>query len=216
MKVGTDGVLLGAWADTTGRRSILDIGTGTGLIALMLAQRSDAKVDAIEIDPEAAGQATENVQDSPWSERVNVIQTSLQDFVIKAEKKYDMIACNPPFFKNSLKARTYARTVARHNDSLDLKELIYAAKVLLNADGHLNVILPSEMETAFIYMGEEVKLFPGRITRVRPHPSKDFKRVLIELSFSNQENLVNEICIETGMRHQHSHEYIELTEGFYL
>lgn len=145
MKVGTDAVLLGAWADTSFCRNILDIGTGTGIIALMLAQRSQATVEAIDIDKEACVQATENAAASPYTERIKVVHASCADFAASnQQKRYDLIVSNPPYFINSLKCPDNKRTVARHTDTLLLSDLIREAQTLLSPSGRIALVLPYE------------------------------------------------------------------------
>jgi tRNA1Val (adenine37-N6)-methyltransferase len=216
MKVGTDGVLLGAWSRVQECSRILDVGTGTGLIALMMAQRTKASIDAIEIDPEAAKQACENVIESPWNERINVMCTSLQDFYQASAKKYDLVVCNPPYFKDSLKAGTPSRSIARHSDQLELTELVSCSKILLNTQGRLSVILPADKEPEMISIAKDYDLFPSKILRVRPIPGKEHKRVLMEFSFLRTELQESEMNLETGLRHQYSPEYITLTLEYYL
>jgi len=216
MKVGTDGVLLGAWTNVTECENILDIGTGTGLIALMLAQRAEAQIDTIEIDSEAAKQAEENIAESPWSKRIRVFCSSFQDFYPGRLSRYDLIVCNPPFFNNSLKANTQPRSLARHNDSLSLKELISGSKSILKPFGKLSIITPAENEKLAVSLAEENSLYPMRILRIRPIPGREFKRVLMDFSFSLPTINESEICIETGIRHQYSKEYIDLTREYYL
>ncbi len=216
MKVGTDGVLLGAWADITGCRRILDVGTGTGLISLMLAQRTEAFIDAIEIDPEAAEQATQNVADSPWPDKINVICSSFQNFYNKPLSKYDLVVCNPPFFSNSLKAKSLTRTLAKHNDTLELGELLKGTINLLNSSGHLSIILPAESEHGMIALSKKNHLFLAKILRIRPIPGKSFKRILMDFSLSDQGLIEREMNIETGPRHQYSKEYLDLTRDYYL
>ncbi len=155
MKVGTDGVLLGAWADCDNAKRILDIGTGTGLIALMMAQRSQAQIDAIEIDEHASEQAIENVNRSPWASRVNVINKSLQDYSKVENKAYDLIVSNPPYFQNSMFAPDKKRTDARHNSNLELEDLLKGAKKLLSNDGKLSIILPYLEGNMFILKASE-------------------------------------------------------------
>lgn len=215
MKVGTDGVLLGAWIPVSGAQRILDIGTGTGLLALMLAQRCDAEIDAIEIDDEAASQASENVLESEWSGRIKVIQTSFQDYCRISEVKYDLLVCNPPFFSKSLKAKTESRSLARHNDQLSPYALISGAIKLLNPNGHLCLILPAGDESLFISLAKEHGLFPSKILRIRPDSGKPFKRILIDFIFSECLPQEAEMTIETGQRHNYSEEYINLTRDFY-
>jgi tRNA1Val (adenine37-N6)-methyltransferase len=216
MKVGTDGVLLGSWVNVEGCLKILDVGTGTGLLALMLAQRSAASIDAIEIDSEAAKQAAGNAAESPWAGRVKVIHTSFQDFCNDASPRYDLIVCNPPFFSDSLKAKTHSRRLARHSDQLELEELISGTQKLLIPRGRLCVILPADKESEMIKISKEYHLFPGKILRIRPVPGKEFRRVLIDFSFTYQAISETEMVIEIGPRHHYSREYIDLTREYYL
>ncbi len=148
MKVGTDGVLLGAWTsvpDPGGR--VLDVGTGTGLIALMIAQRTkDVWVDALEIDPLSAGQAKENFQDSPWKDRLNCIHSSFQDYAIQNNDRYDLIICNPPFFSGSMKTDSKEKNLARHDDSLSLGEIFRGSVPLMKETTILCLILPVQKE----------------------------------------------------------------------
>lgn len=216
MKVGTDSVILGAWTTIAGSETILDVGTGTGLLALMLAQRSIALIDAVEIDPDAAIQAKENVSISPWKSRINVVNSSFQDFCVTTSARYDLIVCNPPFFSHSLKAKNESRTLARHNDSLSFRELISGSERILKPIGRLSVIIPNEDEENFIKLAEEHLLYPHKKLKIRPLPGKDYKRVILEFGYGKKECLTQEICIETGERHKYSSEYIDLTKDFYL
>ena len=142
MKVGIDGVLLGAWADVTSAKSILDVGTGSGLIALMLAQRSNAGITAIDIEPNAVLQAEENVGLSPWKDRVKVLEVSLQDFSVPEDEKFDLIVSNPPYFVNSLKNPDAVRLSARHVTDLTHDVLLVKSLQLLKKTGRICLILP--------------------------------------------------------------------------
>jgi tRNA1Val (adenine37-N6)-methyltransferase len=216
MKVGTDGVLLGAWASVPRNGRVLDIGTGTGLLALMIAQRSVALIEAIEINPDAAKQASENIAESPWADRIKIICISFQEFCKLTLTKYDHIVCNPPFFSNSLKAKTHSRSLARHNDQLELNDLVSGVRDLLSPTGHFCVILPAEKESEISELTKVYNLLPSRILRIRPVPGKDFKRVLMDFTFSPLQLSEAEMTIESGARHQYSREYIDLTREFYL
>lgn len=217
MKVGTDAVLLGAWADTSFCRNILDIGTGTGIIALMLAQRSQATVEAIDIDKEACVQATENAAASPYTERIKVVHASCADFAASnQQKRYDLIVSNPPYFINSLKCPDNKRTVARHTDTLLLSDLIREAQTLLSPCGQIALVLPYERLEEVKALASANHLYICRQTDVIPTPGAAPKRLLVELS-TTEENIKNRdtLTIEEA-RHQYTPEYIALTKEFYL
>ncbi len=215
MKVGTDGVLLGAWVAINNAEHILDIGTGTGLIALMLAQRSAAQIDAIEIDADAANQAKENVQLSQWKERICVYKTSLQDYWPEA-KSYDLIVTNPPYFSNSLPAPDPGRNIARHNYQLSLHELLEGVRRLLKKNGRLGIILPVEVFNTFVEKAVEIQLFPLHKTLIKPSPHKSAIRIMAEFSYIEKEISTSDLFIEKYGRHRYSEEYIDLTRDFYL
>ena len=214
MKVGTDGVLLGAWTDVNHSRRLLDIGTGTGLIALMLAQRCpQAFITAIDIDVEAVGQAYENVQSSPWADRVEV---SLQDIcTFSAQQGFDTIVSNPPYFIDSLKCPDDQRNTARHTDTLDAKRLLNSVSRLLSDDGHFSIILPAEQTDMLIQTACEQELYPSRQTTIITRPGLPPKRVLIEFQKTKKAFQTDELVIELE-RHVYSEGYIALTKEFYL
>ncbi|HPF50006.1 MAG TPA: methyltransferase [Draconibacterium sp.] len=215
MKVGVDGVLLGAWADVSGAERILDVGAGTGLIALMLAQRSKARITAIEIETLAAKEAQENLNDSPWLDRVEVLHSSFQEYAKSTTDKFDLIVSNPPYFSRASKAASDERTLARHNDSLRFEELIFYSSGLLNEKGSLAIIIPSE---AFEELNKNAithKLCLKRITQIRPKPSKKVNRALAQWSVIEQQAKIQELCIyEEGG--SFTRDYIDLTRDFYL
>lgn len=217
MKVGTDAVLLGAWADTSFCRNILDIGTGTGIIALMLAQRSQATVEAIDIDKEACVQATENAAASPYTERIKVVHASCADFAASnQQKRYDLIVSNPPYFINSLKCPDNKRTVARHTDTLLLSDLIRKAQTLLSPSGRIALVLPYERQEEVKALASANHLYICRQTDVIPIHGAAPKRLLVELS-ATKENIKNrDALIIEEARHQYTPEYIALTKEFYL
>lgn len=217
MKVGTDGVLLGAWTPLINNPyNILDIGTGTGLIALMLAQRSNAEqIDAIEIDDNAYEQATENFENSPWNDRLYCYHAGLDEFVEEVEEEFDLIVSNPPFYKDEYKSDNEQRDIARFEDSLPFEELIEAADFFLSENGIFALIVPFKEEQVIIDLCLEKKLFPLKITRVKGTPTSEIKRSLLAFSRIEQPALVDELTIEIS-RHQYTPEYIELTKEFYL
>lgn len=214
MKVGTDGVLLGAWADVSSAHSILDIGTGTGLIALMVAQRSGAFVTALEMDVEASKQALENVERSPWNEKIKVVNLSLQEY--DSLMKYDHIISNPPYFNQSLKSPKEGRTTARHTDTLSYDDLLKGVVRLLDEQGIFSVILPFSEKERFVTLAEQYNLYPARITEVLPTPISTPKRFMAEFSFQQVECQQTSLIIESAGRHQYSDDYKQLTEQFYL
>jgi tRNA1Val (adenine37-N6)-methyltransferase len=198
MKVGTDGLLLGAWAQ--GGSSVLDIGTGTGLIALMMAQRfPEAHVDAIDIDADAASQAEDNARRSPFADRVAVRCVSLQEYV--AEMEYDSIVCNPPFFAQSLQSPDSKRTLARHSIALPFDDLFRHARRLMSEDGVLSIVVPSDalsqIETAAVMNN----LFLVRRCLVRTTRKKPARRLLLSFSqkpspFHDEEGVIQEVVNE--------------------
>lgn len=216
MKVGTDGVLLGAWVDSENVKSILDIGTGTGLIALMLAQRSNAIIEAIEIDESASIQAKENIAKSDWKESIQVLNIPFQKFYKSTNKTYDVIVSNPPYFQNSLFAPDKKRTDARHNSNLELEELLDGSIKLLNEEGKFSLILPYIEGTMFILKASEKGLFCTRQTKVLPRPGREPKRLLLEFMKTKKPLIEQEIIIELNKRHEYSEAYKNLTKDFYL
>ncbi len=214
MKVGTDGVLLGAWADIENASTILDIGTGTGLIALMAAQRNpEAVIDAIEIIPGACRQAQENIDNSPWANRITLYNLSIFDFY--TEKTYDRIVCNPPFFIGSTPAPNADRTTARHCNHFSHTELLKAVSNLLSENGKFCLILPPTEALLLIDHAKENGFSVERITQVLPNPGKAPKRYLITVGKQAIETKTNILVLELK-RHQLSEECIRLTKEFYL
>jgi len=175
MKVGTDGVLLGAWAN--GGRRILDIGTGSGVIALFMAQRyRNAVITAIDIDSAACSQAEDNVRMSVFNGRINVVESSLQHFEYG---KYDAIVCNPPFYADSLKSDDRRRTLARHTDTLSFHDLFSCAAKLLADDGEFSVVIPAAVRSTFDMEAAFSNLFTSRVCALRTVPHKPVSRLLL-------------------------------------
>ena len=219
MKVGTDGVLLGAWALVDHKPfAILDIGAGTGLIALMLAQRCDAEeIEAIEIDADAHAQCVDNFENSPWKERLFCFHSSLDGFMDELEDEaYDLIVSNPPYHIENYFSGDDKRDTARFTESLPFEDLCEAVSVLLSEDGIFCTIIPFSAEQNFTALAAENGLFPIKITRVKGTPTTKIKRSLLAFGRSQIENVpVDELVIETA-RHEYTPEYIALTKDFYL
>lgn len=218
MKVGTDGVLLGAWVPLENHPvSILDIGTGTGIIALMLAQRSSAEqIDALEIDEDAYEQAVDNFENSPWSERLFCFHAGLDEFVAEPEEEYDLIIANPPFHTENYFSGDEKRNQARFTESLPFEDLVEAADLLLSENGIFAVIIPFSSEEKFVALALDFDLYRYKITRVKGMPGTDTKRSLLAFSRNITEHFVmDELVIETS-RHQYTEQYIALTRDFYL
>ena len=213
MKVGTDGVLLGAWANCNAANDILDIGTGSGLIALMLAQRSKAKIDALDIDEDACKQAEYNIRNSKFSDRINIIQADFKNFDIA--KQYDLIVSNPPYFSNSLQAPDKQRNLARHNDALSFEDLIRKSTTLLTETGKIALILPFDTENTIQICAENNGLFLCRKTFVCPKQDTPPKRILLEYSKTKTQAEISQLYLEIE-RHVYSDEFRKLTEAFYL
>lgn len=217
MKIGTDGVLLGAWVSIANNPfSILDIGAGTGIIALQLAQRSHAEmIDALEIDDSAYEQCVDNFENSPWGDRLFCYHASLAEFVQEIDDKYDLIVSNPPFYSEDYKTTNESRDAARFNDSLPFSQLIKSASHLLSETGVFAVVIPRKEEESFKYAAKEVQLFPQRICRVRGNETSEEKRSLIEFSFKKATPKIETLTIETS-RHNYTDDYKSLVAEFYL
>ena len=217
MKIGTDGVLLGAWASTKNNPfAVLDIGAGTGIVALMLAQRSHAEViDAIEIDDNAYEQCVDNFETSPWGDRLFCYHAGLDEFVDEVEDTYDLIVSNPPFYAGDYKTENLQRDKARFQDALPFNHLIESVSKLLEPKGVFAVIIPYKEKENFINMALNYKLHPNKILDVKGTPTSGFKRSLLEFSFSESEIQTNTLTIEIE-RHKYTKDYIALTKDFYL
>ena len=218
MKIGTDAVLLGAWCPIDNNPfSVLDIGAGTGILSLMLAQRSNAEqIDSIEIDEEAYEQCVENFENSTWSDRLFCFHAGLDEFVDEPEDEYDIIISNPPFYSEDYKTDSSQRDLARFQDALPFEDLIEATDLLLSENGIFAVIIPYKEEERFIDLCAEVELFPVKVTRIKGSHTTPIVRSLLafkryELSVLTADELVIEIS-----RHEYTDDYINLTKDFYL
>ena len=214
MKVGTDGVLLGAWARVSEAKKILDVGTGTGLIALMLAQRNPtAMIDAVEIDASAYKQAERNVQESKFHERVSVIFNDFSAF--SPNQKYDCIVSNPPYFEENKRMQNSERKTARQQNNLTFHQLCKKASDLLEKNGHLCLILPFSSLDNIREVAKIFGLFCNKICFVKGHNNSPVIRVLLEFSFEEGTTITENLTIEKD-RHVYTEEYIALTKAFYL
>jgi tRNA1Val (adenine37-N6)-methyltransferase len=218
MKVGTDGILLGAWSELEGAQRILDIGAGSGLLSLMAAQRNaSALIEAVEIDEPSAQQAAENFQKSKWSARLSILNTDARDFARREESRaaYDVILCNPPFFRAGSKSPDPARGGARHQTGLSCDALLEGVSRMLTSQGRLNVIFPAADSEVWIAAGAAAGLSPKRITRVRPLPGVNFKRVLVEFRLTPQVCHEDQLTIELT-KHRYTPEFRALTREYYV
>lgn len=227
MKVCTDGILLGAWARLEGVRTGLDIGTGSGVISLILAQRSDLhhagsrpvlkRIIGVEIDEGSYLQACHNAARSAWSDRLEMVHESVQDFMYSTEDTFDLIISNPPFFTGGTLSESQERNDVRHTVKLPHSDLLRAVKKLMSPKGHFAVILPVMEGYRFSELAEQYGLYLSRKTEVYSRSGKAMERLLLE--FSHQENHrveEDKLYIHTGNGHEFSPEYQKLTGDFYL
>lgn len=216
MKVGTDAVLLGAWITPNGSKSILDIGTGTGIIALMLAQKSTADILAIDIDKESTEQAKSNVDASKFR-NIEVKNISFQELANTTDKKFNLIVTNPPYFIDSLKSNKDNRTIARHADVLPFEDLIGGVKKLLDEKGKFCLILPRNEAERFREMAKQKGLYLSKLLRIRTRSDKDTeKRHIMQFEFKETEFSESTLVIESDRNMKYSQEYIDLTKDYYI
>jgi tRNA1Val (adenine37-N6)-methyltransferase len=220
MKVGTDGVLLGAWCSVADYPdTILDIGAGTGVISLMIAQRSDAMtIDAVEVDENAYEQTVSNFEESDWGDRLYCYNATFAEFadeIAEEEETYDLIVSNPPFYTDDFETEDTARNKARFTSSLSFEELIIGVAKILSENGKFCVVIPFKEEENFINLARGNQLFLNRICRVKGNETSEVKRCLLEFSFNETELQEENLIIEIA-RHQYTEDYINLTKDFYL
>lgn len=215
MKVGTDGVLLGSWAEPKAANHILDIGCGTGLLALMMAQKSLATIDALEIDTEACKDAQFNFSQSPWNERIQLIEDDFIYFSQNIEKHYDVIVSNPPFFKDSLHSPHLQKNTARHTNSLPHEKLIEGVARLLTADGLFYVVIPTDISKAFITNSRLQGLHPQTILHIFSKET-DLKPIRSLICFGRNDCRSDERSMLIYKQASYSEEYKALTAEFYL
>lgn len=214
MKVGTDGVLLGAWTDVSKASNILDIGSGTGLVSLMLAQRSNANITGIEKDCDAAKESLLNIDNSPWSNRLEIINEDF--FKFNFPTLFDIIVCNPPFFKDSLHSPDMKRTSARHGDDFNFHVFFKKCIQLLSNHGILTIVFPFEGSDQLTTIATDLHLHISRKLTVSTTPQKQPKRILLSFSKSEQTLVEEELIIEKYGRHQYSEEFTQLVKDYYL
>ncbi len=217
MKIGTDGVLLGAWTSLENRpESVLDIGAGTGIISLQLAQRSKAKrIDALEIDKNAFEQCSNNFKDSPWGDRLKCFHTSFEKFLKESTAKYDLVVSNPPFYVEDFKTGNELRDVARFSSALPLENLVKGTRKLMNVTGIFSVIVPKSREKECTTFALAENLHLQKRTDVKGNKKSTVKRSLLQFGFDPTICISNKLIIENS-RHEYTVEYIALTREFYL
>lgn len=213
-KVGTDGVLVGAAADVSASKSILDIGAGSGLISIMLAQRCNAEIVALEPDNDSFIQLNQNVDNCNWKERIKAVNCTLQEF--QPRTRFDTIVSNPPFFIDSLKNSDPVKSNTRHTDTLSQDDILNKMSDLLEDTGTLQLILPYAEGNIFIAKAAGFDLFCNKLVKVKPLPTSEVKRLI--MIFSRTRTILHEsfLTIETGPRHNYTDEYKELTSQYYL
>ena len=218
MKVGTDGVLLGAWASVDHNpETVLDIGSGTGVIALQLAQRSEAHtIDAIEMDDNAHAQCVENFESSSWADRLFCYHASIQEFASEVDERYDLIVSNPPFYTEDYKTNDPSRDRARFADSLPFDHLAICASHLLSERGRFAIILPFKAAEAFSELANEQGLHLYRSCTIKGSPETAIKRALLEFSFHEVGQIKEESLVIETARHQYTEAYKALVKDFYL
>lgn len=218
MKVGTDGVLLGAWVDVADSENILDIGAGTGVISIMLAQRQPtARVTGIEIDKIASEEATLNMNSCTWQDRLILVNQSLQDFCMIADEKYDLLVSNPPFFTGGVLSDSQDKAHVRHTVKLSHNDLLRCARSLMHNDSRLAVILPYMEGLRFIELADTFGFYSLRVTEVYPKADKGIERLLIELALKKPYNIErSSIVIQKEARNDWTKEYRALLKDFYL
>ncbi|MFD0993677.1 tRNA1(Val) (adenine(37)-N6)-methyltransferase [Tenacibaculum geojense] len=220
MKIGTDAVLLGAWCSINHYPdTVLDVGSGTGIIGLMLAQRTNAMtVDAVEIDEAAYEQTVENFEQSDWGDRLFCYNASFQEFaqeLSEEEDVYELIVANPPFYTDTYETENDSRNKARFTSSLSFQDLLIGVKSILAENGLFSVIIPCKEEANFVALAEEIGLFLNRVCRVKGNEKSEIVRSLLEFSFIIKDVQEEQLVIEKE-RHQYTDAYIELTKDFYL
>ena len=217
MKVGTDGILLGAWADYSGAENALDIGTGTGLIAIMLGQRkADLDIHAVEIDEAAFSQARENMAAAPWSDLLKAFHTSIQDFAKSSNDKYDLIVSNPPFFSGGTFTNSQDKNSVRHTVKMPHGDLLSAVRSLLSKSGKFCAILPNIEGLRFKELARTYGLYCTKLTEVRPLADKPVERLLLQFELVEKPLEKDALVIQGEGANNWTEEFKALTGAFYL
>ncbi len=216
MKVGTDGVILGAWFKLLNSKKILDIGTGTGLLALMLAQNSLASIVAIEPEINAYKQAVCNIENSKWSKNITVENITFQSYIKSTLCKFDLIVCNPPYFEKSLKSKSNSRNIARHNDSLPLDVLISGISKILNNTGSFGIIYPYKDRKKVEFIASQNKLYCKSKLIIKHNSQKEAKRIIFEFTKNKVKYIKKELYIMELGSNEYTNDFINLTKKFYL
>ncbi len=217
MKVGTDAVLLGAWVQPNESKTILDIGTGTGIIALMLAQKCDCIIEAIDIDEDSVEQARQNILGSKFSRSIKVELVSFQDYSNITETRFNLIISNPPYFEQSLKSVDEQRSQARHADVLPFEELLEGVIKILDPKGKFCLILPKTEAEKFRELAEKRGLFLSKLLRVKSRADKETdKRHLMQFEFVPTEFSEETLIIEQDERHNYTQQYKDFTKDYYV
>jgi len=215
MKVGVDSVMLGAWTNAENMNSVLDVGTGTGLLALMLAQKTKAQITAIEMDENAFNQALENVVASKWADRVEVLHIPFQEFVKKTKKRFELIICNPPYFSGSLKSPKKQRNTARHDDDLKLGDLFLGAKQILSKNGSLNLIYPYLQKEQLCSVAKQYGFYPAKVLQLKANEKKEPYRFVVQLVLQKTDVKTKVLEIRNTETNDYSEEFKLLTKDFY-
>ena len=216
MKVSTDSVLLGAWAPLEKASQILDIGTGSGLLALMSAQRSNANIVAVEMEPQAVAAAKVNIEESPWQQRLHIVQSDISDFAEHHLATFDHIICNPPYFLTGPQTQKQTRADARHTNTLSFETLISAMEKLLTKDGCASLILPVEVSDAFFELLDNSRLNLSLVQQVVPATGKLPRRVLFTLCATGEKIKYLPPLVLRDEKNQDTDEMTALTADFYL
>lgn len=217
MKVNTDGVLLGAWADVQHASRMLDIGTGTGVIAIMLGQRSEqAHITAVEIDSDACEQAIENIASTPWASRIEVVNIPIQDFAKTTREQFDLIVSNPPFFTGGTFSSNQQKASVRHTVKLPHSDLLSSVRSLLSPDGRFCVILPLIEGLRFVEVAATYHLHCTKMTEVLPRANKPVERLLLQFETKNHPREQGQVVIYEPESEQYTPPYVALTKDFYL